>query len=63
MNYICSDLDLSEDHVKEILTWSQDRINSLQDLVQPNLAFLWVIPSEEAILNANMNSGPSFFSA
>lgn len=37
-------LQLDEDHVISTLKWAQNRINKLDDLVTPDLAFLWVVP-------------------
>lgn len=38
-------LDLSEDHIKSVLLWSQKRISRLSDLVGEKLAFLWLRPN------------------
>ncbi|XP_043262896.1 probable glutamate--tRNA ligase, mitochondrial isoform X1 [Colletes gigas] len=38
-------LQLDEHHIMTVLKWGQDRIYKLSDLVTPNFAFLWVIPS------------------
>lgn len=37
-------LDLDTAHIKTILQWSSSRIHSLDDLVDPRFAFLWVLP-------------------
>ncbi|XP_022901809.2 nondiscriminating glutamyl-tRNA synthetase EARS2, mitochondrial [Onthophagus taurus] len=40
-------LQLDDDHIKKILTWSVNRINKLSDLVSKDLNFLWIIPSHD----------------
>lgn len=42
-------LQLHDDHIMCVLVWGQDRITRLTDLVNSNLAFLWVIPSQDAL--------------
>uniref|UniRef100_A0A182NRK5 Nondiscriminating glutamyl-tRNA synthetase EARS2, mitochondrial n=1 Tax=Anopheles dirus TaxID=7168 RepID=A0A182NRK5_9DIPT len=37
-------LQLSAEHVRDVLSWSLPRIDSLQDLVKNKLSFLWVLP-------------------
>ncbi|CAL7943607.1 unnamed protein product [Xylocopa violacea] len=39
-------LQLDEHHIISVMKWAQNRISKLSDLVAPNLAFLWVIPTE-----------------
>ncbi|XP_046833302.1 probable glutamate--tRNA ligase, mitochondrial isoform X1 [Vespa crabro] len=43
----CEDkiLKLDEDHIIQTLKWAQNRINKLSDLVKPDFAFIWVIPT------------------
>lgn len=38
-------LELHDEYVETILRWSSNRIDRLSDLVKPELAFVWVIPS------------------
>lgn len=40
-----STLDLSTEHIKNILKWSSTRISTLKDLVDDKNAFLWVLPT------------------
>ncbi|KAL5292896.1 EARS2 family protein [Megaselia abdita] len=40
-----SNLDLDESHVKNILSWSSNRICTLKDLVDAKLSFLWIRPT------------------
>lgn len=37
-------LDLDDHHIRNVLHWSVDRIQSLQQLVEGNLSFLWILP-------------------
>lgn len=37
-------MDLDDQHVRNVLHWSVDRIQSLQQLVEGNLSFLWIVP-------------------
>lgn len=37
-------LDLDDQHIRNVLRWSVDRIQSLQQLVEGNLSFLWILP-------------------
>lgn len=49
-----------------VLRWSQDRITKLTDLVNSNLAFLWVTPSVhtlEDITSHSSNLGMNFTAA
>uniref|UniRef100_T1GGM8 Uncharacterized protein n=1 Tax=Megaselia scalaris TaxID=36166 RepID=T1GGM8_MEGSC len=41
-----SNLDLDKSHIKNILRWSSNRINTLQDLVDAKLSFLWIRPND-----------------
>lgn len=41
-------LDLDDDHIIKILDWSLDRISNLSELVDGELSFLWVLPSESS---------------
>ncbi|XP_076663157.1 putative glutamate--tRNA ligase, mitochondrial [Andrena cerasifolii] len=38
-------LQLDEHHIISVLKWGQHRVSKLNDLVSPNLAFLWIIPA------------------
>lgn len=42
-----STLCLNSDHIEAVLRWASNRINSLKDLVDKDLAFLWVMPESE----------------
>ncbi|XP_021920820.1 probable glutamate--tRNA ligase, mitochondrial isoform X2 [Zootermopsis nevadensis] len=42
-------LQLQDDHIMSVLVWGEDRITRLTDLVNSNLAFLWIIPSQHAL--------------
>jgi hypothetical protein len=42
-------LQLQDDHIMSVLVWGQDRITRLTDLVNSSLAFLWTIPSQDAL--------------
>ncbi|KAJ6636388.1 putative glutamate--tRNA ligase, mitochondrial [Pseudolycoriella hygida] len=37
-------LDLNDEHIRKILRWSLDRITNLNQLVDDELMFLWVLP-------------------
>lgn len=40
-------LDLNDDHIKKVLEWSLlDRISHLNQLVDKNFSFLWVLPAK-----------------
>ncbi|XP_012256323.2 probable glutamate--tRNA ligase, mitochondrial [Athalia rosae] len=41
---VADTLQLDDEHIAEVLKWSQNRISKLEDLVGPDLSFLWVIP-------------------
>lgn len=43
------DLDVSDEHIKEVLLWSISRISCLQDLISKNMEFLWIIPRQEQL--------------
>ncbi|XP_059490310.1 probable glutamate--tRNA ligase, mitochondrial [Neocloeon triangulifer] len=49
------ELDLSKEHVRKVVLWSQDRIHALNDLVKPNLAFLWNVPSKEQLVDSKID--------
>lgn len=38
-------LDLNNDHIKKILEWSIERINNLNQLVDKEFSFLWILPA------------------
>ncbi|KAF4521242.1 hypothetical protein B566_EDAN008443 [Ephemera danica] len=48
---------LHPDHVLKVLQWSQSRIDRLKDLVQPNLAFLWLLPRQEILADTELLPG------
>lgn len=37
-------MDLDEQHIRNVLHWSVPRLESLQQLVEGNLSFLWILP-------------------
>lgn len=37
-------MDLDDQHIRNVLHWSVDRLQSLQQLVEGNLSFLWILP-------------------
>lgn len=37
-------LDLNEKHIRFVLDWSVHRITSLNELIEGNLSFLWILP-------------------
>ncbi|PNF34523.1 hypothetical protein B7P43_G10725 [Cryptotermes secundus] len=47
---------LQDDHIMSVLRWSQDRITKLTDLVNSNLAFLWVTPSVHTLEDITSHS-------
>lgn len=38
------DLDLNRDHVRNILKWAGHRVNTIKELVDGKLSFLWILP-------------------
>jgi glutamyl-tRNA synthetase len=48
-------LDLDDDHISNVLRWSVKRINSINELAEEKLSFLWVLPQiakgKEILLN------------
>lgn len=47
-------LDLTHDHIKKVLEWTLNHIHNLNQLVEENFAFLWVLPSKS---NHNLSKG------
>lgn len=43
------ELDLSENHLNNILRWSVNRITNINELIHENYKFIWLKPSESAI--------------
>ncbi|XP_017882003.1 probable glutamate--tRNA ligase, mitochondrial isoform X2 [Ceratina calcarata] len=41
-------LQLDEHHIMSTLKWAQNRISKLNDLVSPDLEFLWIVPATSA---------------
>jgi len=39
-------LELNSDHIKKVLGWSVGRITNLNELVEGQLSFLWVLPAK-----------------
>ncbi|XP_057329003.1 probable glutamate--tRNA ligase, mitochondrial [Microplitis mediator] len=44
------DLQLDQDHIITILNWARNRINTLKDLVNKDLSFIWVLPPQVVTL-------------
>lgn len=44
-----TNLDLEVSHIKNILRWSSNRINTLKDLVDSKLSFLWIRPKDAIV--------------
>jgi len=42
-------LDLNENHLNEILLWSNQRITNINELINDNYKFIWIKPSESAL--------------
>lgn len=47
-------LDLTNDHIKKVLEWSIDRITNLNELVEADFSFLWIIPDKS---ESNLSKG------
>jgi hypothetical protein len=50
-------LHVQPQHIRKVLMWSQSRIHRISDLVKSDLAFLWVVPSEETLKNTSTSPG------
>lgn len=44
ITYSIDSLDLDEQHIRSVLHWSSDRLRSLEQLVEGDLSFLWILP-------------------
>lgn len=51
------DLNLTENHLNEILQWSVNRITNIDELVHDNYRFIWMKPSESALKSMNYDKG------
>uniref|UniRef100_A0A2S2QL89 Nondiscriminating glutamyl-tRNA synthetase EARS2, mitochondrial n=1 Tax=Sipha flava TaxID=143950 RepID=A0A2S2QL89_9HEMI len=51
------DLDLSDDHLNKILTWSVNRITNIDELIHENYKFIWIKPSESALKSMDYDKG------
>lgn len=38
-------LDVNNEHIQKVLDWSLDHISNLNQLVEKDFAFLWIIPA------------------
>jgi len=50
-------LDLDDDHILSVLKWSSKRIKSLNELVEGQLSFLWVLPQLSKDKDAALTEG------
>ncbi|KAJ8941090.1 hypothetical protein NQ314_010495 [Rhamnusium bicolor] len=48
-------LELSEDHIRNILHWSIDRIEKLSDLISKDFEFIWIQPTPQNIQICDIN--------
>jgi len=55
------ELDLSENHLNNILRWSINRITNINELTHENYKFIWLKPSESAIQSMNYDIGNKIF--
>lgn len=39
-------LDLNDDHIQRVLTWSLNHISNLKELVDQKFSFLWILPAK-----------------
>lgn len=51
------DLDLSNEHLNKILTWSVNRITNIDELIHENYKFIWIKPSESALKSMDYDKG------
>ena len=52
-------LDLDNDHILNVLKWGSKRINSINELAEEKLAFLWVLPKIAKDKEISLNEGKS----
>lgn len=50
-------LDLDDDHILSVLKWSTKRIHSINELIEENLSFLWVLPKLTKDKEIEINEG------
>lgn len=50
-------LDLDDDHIFNVLKWSVKRINSINELAEESLSFLWVLPKITKDKEIQLNEG------
>lgn len=50
-------LDLDDDHIMNVLKWSLKRINTINELAEENLSFLWVLPKIAKDKEISLNEG------
>lgn len=50
-------LDLDDDHIKNVLKWGLKRISSINDLAEEGLSFLWVLPKIAKGKEITLNEG------
>nr|XP_023014133.1 probable glutamate--tRNA ligase, mitochondrial [Leptinotarsa decemlineata] len=49
-------LKFDDDHIRNVLLWSSERISKLSDLVSEDLAFIWVVPSNHHIVSKEVDT-------
>ncbi|KAJ8954379.1 hypothetical protein NQ318_011052 [Aromia moschata] len=52
-NYLS--LNVSEEHIKNILRWASNRIGTLSDLISKELEFIWLIPKTQTTQQSDVN--------
>lgn len=50
-------LDLDDEHITNVLKWSTKRINSINELAEEKLSFLWVLPKIAKDKEITLNEG------
>lgn len=50
-------LDLDDDHIFNVLKWGAKRVNSINDLLEGELSFLWVLPKLTKDTETELNEG------
>lgn len=55
------DLDLDDEHILNVLKWGAKRINSVNELAEEKLSFLWVLPKIAKDKEISLNEGETLF--
>lgn len=50
-------LDLDDDHILNVLRWASSRVNSINELAEEKLSFLWVLPMIAKDKEISLNEG------